>query len=373
MIKFVALAPGNSEMLGNRALDRGYMSKLSPEFTFFADLTEALKAEAYKCMTVDVFLKDRPTDQALLISYCGWGYWLRKKELIPAICFSLESPIVGWYFFHHLHWIANRFDNLFLWPGSKPRCLSGKAEFHDICWPNLRSSTVNGTSRAERRLIVMINSNKRAFQLNTARISARSPVKSLAWVGYHAYGRIVNKIDPWMKSELYIERLEAIQHFGSCSGFDLFGQGWDKPIPDLEKRLRPFIERCYRGSFPRGEDFKLELLSKYKFSLCFENTSFPGYITEKIFDCFFAGCIPVYLGAPDILNYIPAETFVDYRQFKSHNELSDFLNSMSEQEAQRYLDAAREFMASPLFDKFQSSSLISCMVAALNSVRDQYS
>ncbi len=37
-------------------------------------------------------------------------------------------------------------------------------------------------------------------------------------------------------------------------------------------------------------------LQNYKFNLCFENSSFPGYLTEKLFDAYNAGCVPIYWG-----------------------------------------------------------------------------
>ncbi len=46
----------------------------------------------------------------------------------------------------------------------------------------------------------------------------------------------------------------------------------------------------------RLSEQKHETLLKYKFNICFENSSYPGYLTEKLFDAFFAGCIPIYWG-----------------------------------------------------------------------------
>jgi GR25 family glycosyltransferase involved in LPS biosynthesis len=45
-----------------------------------------------------------------------------------------------------------------------------------------------------------------------------------------------------------------------------------------------------------GEMVKHEFLQKYKFNVCFENASEPGYITEKYFHAKAAGCIPIYWG-----------------------------------------------------------------------------
>ena len=41
-------------------------------------------------------------------------------------------------------------------------------------------------------------------------------------------------------------------------------------------------------------DDKIAFLKSYKFNICPENADTPGYITEKIFDSFIAGCIPIY-------------------------------------------------------------------------------
>ena len=43
-----------------------------------------------------------------------------------------------------------------------------------------------------------------------------------------------------------------------------------------------------------------------------ENTHQPGYITEKIFNVFQAGAIPIYDGAPDIFNFIDPESFLSF-------------------------------------------------------------
>lgn len=41
---------------------------------------------------------------------------------------------------------------------------------------------------------------------------------------------------------------------------------------------------------------KRKWLENYKFNICFENSSYPGYLTEKLFDAYNAGCIPIYWG-----------------------------------------------------------------------------
>ena len=49
------------------------------------------------------------------------------------------------------------------------------------------------------------------------------------------------------------------------------------------------------GTFlPYGEENKLEAISNYKFSVCYENSIAPGYVTEKLLHAKVAGCIPIY-------------------------------------------------------------------------------
>ena len=57
----------------------------------------------------------------------------------------------------------------------------------------------------------------------------------------------------------------------------------------------------------------LNVLNQYKFVLCYENSYKKGYITEKIFNCFFAQTIPMYKGAHDIADCINTNCFIDMR------------------------------------------------------------
>ena len=41
---------------------------------------------------------------------------------------------------------------------------------------------------------------------------------------------------------------------------------------------------------------KLKIISNHKFNIAFENSSYPGYVTEKITDAFIANTIPIYWG-----------------------------------------------------------------------------
>jgi hypothetical protein len=77
-----------------------------------------------------------------------------------------------------------------------------------------------------------------------------------------------------------------------------------------------------------------------------------GWITEKIFDCFFAGTVPIYWGAPEIAELIPTDCFIDMRQFGSYPELARFLKALGPRDIERYKQSARAFLRSPQFEPF---------------------
>lgn len=63
----------------------------------------------------------------------------------------------------------------------------------------------------------------------------------------------------------------------------------------------------------------------YKFSIAFENDIVSGWITEKIFNSFLAGCIPIYDGTDDIYKYFNKGSFINAKDFDSLEELAKYV------------------------------------------------
>jgi hypothetical protein len=110
------------------------------------------------------------------------------------------------------------------------------------------------------------------------------------------------------------------------------------------------------------------VLARYRFALVYENARFAGYVTDSILECFFARCIPIYSGAPDIAQYVPPSAFIDVRQFLSFPELERFLTRMTEDDARRYVDAAHAFLISPAFESWCVDHFARDLVDALVQV-----
>jgi alpha(1,3/1,4) fucosyltransferase len=141
--------------------------------------------------------------------------------------------------------------------------------------------------------------------------------------------------------ELYSDRRETAIIFANLGDFDLFGPGWQgwpawKGEPSMHKLL---------------------LLKNYKFYLCYENMNgMKGHISERIFDAFFSGCVPVYWGASNITDFVPKECFVDRREFCSNTELYRFLMNVDRNAFYAYIDAGQKFINSPQMKPYEPRS-----------------
>lgn len=102
-----------------------------------------------------------------------------------------------------------------------------------------------------------------------------------------------------------------------------------------------------------GND-KLKYMNLFKFNICPENMDAPHYCTEKIFDSFRAGCIPIYAGAlnnplPDVINKnavifwdLDGDNADNIKLIKRLKMDEDFYNKFMQQE--KLLPSAAEYV-----------------------------
>jgi len=183
-----------------------------------------------------------------------------------------------------------------------------------------------------RKFLTMINTNRSPRNLKKILLLLSLGMK-FQYLGY---------------KELLTERIRAIEFFGRTNDIDLYGYDWDKPLPFPYWFHEKRILKAYKGVV----QLKLQTLCDYTFSLVFENCALPSHISEKIFDCFYAGAIPVYLGAPDIEEYIPKNCFIHTRDFKNYEALRRFLKSLAPAEIKAYRENAHSFLQSEKMNPF---------------------
>lgn len=178
--------------------------------------------------------------------------------------------------------------------------------------------------------------------------------------------------------DLYKERINVIRWYerNAPQYFSLYGLGWSKPEPaftpseKLTRRLKRIASQMFGYKpFPSyvGEiEDKVSAYQKAKFAYCYENVAnLPDYITEKIFDCFFAGCIPVYWGSNTIEDNIPRSCFIDRRNFQSTEDVHRYLMTINTGEYAKYQDHIKEFLLGPEVKKFDTTAYVDMITSRI--------
>ena len=67
-----------------------------------------------------------------------------------------------------------------------------------------------------------------------------------------------------------------------------------------------------------------------------------------------AGCVPVYFGARNISDYVPASCYIDRREFSSDKELYSYMESIDFLTYTQYQLEISNFLSSSASKKFDS-------------------
>ncbi len=132
---------------------------------------------------------------------------------------------------------------------------------------------------------------------------------------------------------LYAKRREIINFFEkqNTNEFEFYGFDWNKNE-----------YKNYKGYAWS----KLETCKKYKFCICYENTkNLNGYITcENVFFPFISGSIPIYWRSGNLDNYFPTNCYIDGSQFKSPQELYDFMQNFTKEQYNEYIKNIKNYL-----------------------------
>lgn len=356
--RIVVYNTGFSLFQGNRILESGFASRF-PGASFLPLLQGMLHENGWDMMTADVFLKERRLGaEAVCLSEAvtPFSRKLIDHGVVPKVVFSGESPNVIPWFYRRLESFVRPFRHAYLFRGFRDRVAEGTT-FHPFYWPADRDSVEEGASWKERDLLVMIASNKGRHTVYSQRFFRSSALAAVNWLKWQYY----EAADPLLRFPDYYEaRLEAIKYYCEKPDFRLYGWGWEG-----NNGLGSGREKRHFHNPPSECADKVATMTRFKFALCFENCAFPGYVTEKIFDCLFAGCVPVYYGAPDITEFCPRECFVDFRDFRNYEELEAALRDFPESDWQAKRNVAREYLNSGLFLRHRQMNVASNIMRCL--------
>lgn len=285
---------------------------------------------------------------------------LIKLGAKPFILTSGEAPIYAPLLYDELAKIAQKFQHRILFRGAFEK-LDGINEQNHILYFPTGSNTGMFNEIVpwnERKEMVMVVANKFCKLKFPTTIMPKSFIRKLKIFFSPSFRASV-------KNNFQTKRLNAIEFFGNLEKLDLYGGGWNnkRDISSVDwKKLKPILSKIYKGKC--GD--KIELISGYKFAIAFENIDYPGYITEKIIDCFVAGVIPLYLGASDIQEFIPKNCFIDVKDFESFEALNSYIDTIEEEKALEIINNGRNFLNTVQGQKYSGKYFVENIAELFN-------
>ena len=187
-----------------------------------------------------------------------------------------------------------------------------------------------------------------------------------------ASNKALTVVDPRDQYQARVRILDWYERHAPTD-FHLFGRGWDRPaaLPGrwgrVRNQLRKILARFLPAKSPYGTwrgpvDDKIELLTRARFCLAHENCrDLEGYVTEKLFDCFRAGCVPVYVGPKEIAELVPADCLIDGRAFATPAELAEHLRTIDDDAYRGYQERIRAFLLSARAQPFSQDHFADVM------------
>lgn len=111
------------------------------------------------------------------------------------------------------------------------------------------------------------------------------------------------------------------------------GQGWD----DLKNYKYINIENVKNRML---DEINInEFYKRFNFALIIENCDAKNYVSEKIYDAWVAGCIPIYYGNKGIIN-LPENCYIKINQFEESNykQINEIINKLTKEDIDEYYD-----------------------------------
>ncbi|KAI6691239.1 hypothetical protein NL676_028067 [Syzygium grande] len=132
----------------------------------------------------------------------------------------------------------------------------------------------------------------------------------------------------WSSSRFLPERNKLVKKLLKLLPRHSFGKCLNN-VGGLDKVLSFFFECANDASVtPKWWDHLHCAMSHYKFVLAIENTWTESYVTEKLFYALDSGAVPIYFGAPNVMDFVPPHSIIDGNKFSSMEELATFVKSL---------------------------------------------
>ncbi|XP_074273325.1 alpha-(1,4)-fucosyltransferase [Silene latifolia] len=134
----------------------------------------------------------------------------------------------------------------------------------------------------------------------------------------------------WSSSRCLLERNNLANRFLSLLPHHSFGKCLNN-VGGLDKALTMYPQ-CVKDpdTTPKWWDHLHCAMSHYKFVLAIENTMTESYVTEKLFYALDTGAVPIYFGAPNVMDFVPPHSIIDGSKFSSLEELASYVKALAD-------------------------------------------
>ena len=103
----------------------------------------------------------------------------------------------------------------------------------------------------------------------------------------------------------------------------------------------------------KAMESKLAWLPKFKFNMCFENSSWPGYTTEKLYEALVGKTIPIYWGSPTAALDFNPKAFLSWHDYGDDDKFMEAIVKLDTDD-----DAYREMYLQPMFAEGQENKFM---------------
>lgn len=338
-MKNVYIAPPSAIFLSNALFETRKEVNLDDRLLPWRYLKKYLKKRDIDLNTIDFWSKEKSNSEDVYVALDHKNFFrkffrrFREKKYPKVnlenfkkrILFQVEPPVVMPEVYINIGRLSKIYDEMHF----ALKINNSNCKYFYIPRP-YNDVLVDFWNKKRRKFLIMINVNKKPPLFQLSRFFQNKRLFSF-------------------EKELIGERLKIIDFFAQKGELDLYGPAWEKTPPFPYWGYKKSAQKALKGKWV---DSKYEKLSEYNFAIAFENSINRGFIGEALFDCFYAGTVPIYLGASDIEKHIPENCFIDFRKFKNYEELRNYIKSLSEPDIEKYKENARRFLKSEKYKPF---------------------
>ena len=98
---------------------------------------------------------------------------------------------------------------------------------------------------------------------------------------------------------------------------------------------------------------KVDFISDYRFTIAAENSSYPGYTTEKLLHPLSIGSIPIYWGSPVASLDFNSEAFINVHDYDDLEAVDDLIEEIEHDEG-----LYRKYVTAPVFPENKIPDLV---------------